>query len=415
LKHALLELTALALLLVGLARFEGEGPPLRAPLRAIWLAGFAVFAVFEVRNLLRIASDNLAHVPLWDFRVFWMVGRAAVEHRDVYDPASFTSFASSLNPGHDPLFDAVALGVGLPYPPPSLFLFFPLGWFGLGTALLLWYVAMGVALTIACIMLSRLFFRESGPAGWFAPALLLLLLPQTGVTLALAQINFFALVFSIAYWRERIAWRAGAWLAPFAILRPPGLALALEAIAKSRRGLAIGLVAASAALFLAAIPLAGARAMTTYLRANPSSHYPESFFPGYQSLYQLFALRDTSHAGYFSLAAHPAYVACALGLFAGAAWIAARAAPERAGMVRAMLLTLGLFVYPSTGAHYAVLLVLPLCELWRGRRALGLGTAGAIAVFEVNYALLRVGDAATTIGLLLVIDTAIFAALALRR
>ncbi len=414
-KHALLELTALALLLVGLARFEGEGPPLRAPLRAIWLAGFAVLAVFEVGNLLRIARDNLAHVPLWDFRVFWMVGRAAVEHRDVYDPASFVGFAATLNPGHDPLFDAVALGVGLPYPPPTLFLFYPLGWFDLGTALLVWYVAMGVAVAIACIMLSRLFFRGSGAAGWFAPALLLLMLPQTGVTIALAQVNFFALVFAIAYWRERVSWRAGLWLAPLGMLRPPALALVLEAIAKSRRGLAVGLVAASAALFLAAIPIAGTRAMITYLRANPSSHYPESFFPGYQSLYQLFALRDASRAGYFSLAAHPAYVMCALLLFAGAAWIAARAAPERTGMVRAMLLTLGLFVYPSTGAHYAVLLLLPLCELWCGRRALGLGTAGAIAVFELNYALLRVGDAATTIGLLLVIDAALFAALALRR
>jgi hypothetical protein len=413
-KHAIFDLAALAVLLAGLARFEVRGERMAAPLRIGWAAGFSALAVFQAWNLLRIIRDNLAHPPLWDFKVFWMVGRVAVAGGDVYDPASYAKFDAALNPGHDPVFSAVAVGVGLPYPPPALFLFYPLGWFDLQTAMRLWYVAMLAALALASVLLWRHFFASAGAAGWLAAALLLLLLPQTGSTFALAQVNVFALVLLIAYWRERVAWRAGCWLAPLGMLRPPALALALEGLAPGRRALFGAAAATAAALFLIAFPLAGPHAMTTYVRANPSGHYPESFFAGYQSLYQLLALHDASRAGYFSLTAHPAYVASALALLAAAAWLVLRVAPDRANMSRAALLALGLFIYPSTGAHYALLLVVPLCEVWRSRTALGLGTVGAIAAIEINYALLRVGDGSQTVGLLLILDAVFFAALALR-
>jgi hypothetical protein len=332
----------------------------------------------------------------------------------VYDPAAYAALGAALNPGHDALFNAVAVGVGLPYPPPTLFLFYPLGWFDLQTAMRLWYVAMFAALTLAAVLLWRHFFARDGAAGCLTAVLLLLLLPQTGATFALAQVNVFALFLLIAYWRERVPWRAGLWLAPLGMLRPPSLALALEGVARGRHALLATVAGATAGLLLIAFPLAGPRAMATYVRANPSGRYPESFFAGYQSLYQLFALRDPSRAGFFSLGAHPAYVVCALLLLALGVALVRRAAEEQTNMLRAALLALGLFIYPSTGAHYALLLVVPLCELWRSRDALGIGTLGALAAIEINYALLRVGDGSTTIGLLLILDAAFFATLALR-
>jgi len=413
-KHAIFDLAALAVLLAGLARFENRGRRMGAPMRIAWLTGFGALAVFQSWNLLRIVRDNLANPPLWDFKVFWMVGRVAVAGGNVYDPASYAKLGASLNPGHDPLFSSVAVGVGLPYPPPALFLFYPLGWFDLQTAMQLWYVAMLAALALAIVLLRRNFFACAGAAGWLAAMLLLLLLPQTGSTFALAQVNVFALCLLIAYWREHVPWRTGCWLAPLGLLRPPALALALEGLAPGRRVLFATLAATAVALFLIAFPLTGPRAMATYLRANPSGRYPESFFQGYQSLYQLFALRDASRSGYFSLAGHPAYVACALVLLSLAAWIARGTPRDRGNMSRAALLALGLFVYPSTGAHYALLLIVPLCELWRSREALALGTAGAIAAIEINYAVLRVGDGSNTIGLLLILDAAFFAVVALR-
>jgi hypothetical protein len=413
-KHAIFDLVALALLLAGLARFEARGERVPRSLRIGWVVAFAALALFGAWNLLRIALANVARPPLWDFKVFWMVGRVAVSGGDVYDPASYTPFAAALNPGHDPLFTAVALGVGLPYPPPVLALFFPLGRWDLVTALKLWYVAMFVALALAALLLWRQFFARAGAAGALTAALLLLLLPQTGATFALAQINVFALCLLLAYWRETVPWRAGLWLAPLGLMRPPAFALALANLARGRRTLFATLAASLALLFVAAVPLAGPRAMATYVRANPSGHYPESFFAGYQSLYELFARSDAGRGGYFSLAAHPAYLLCAGLLLACAAGLALRAAPERESMVRGSLLALGLFIYPSTGPHYALLLLVPLCDVWLRREELGIGTIGAIAAFELNYALLRVGDASATIGLLLCLDAAFFALLALR-
>jgi hypothetical protein len=413
-KHAIFDLVALALLLAGLARFEARGDRVPRALRIGWIAGFGALALFQALTLLRIVFANIAQPPLWDFKVFWMVGRVAVSGGDVYDPASYAPFAAGLNPGRDPLFAAVALGVGLPYPPPVLALFVPLGRLDLVAALRLWYVAMLVALALAALLLWRQFFARDGATGALTAALLLLLLPQTGATFALAQINVFALCLLLAYWRETVAWRAGLWLAPLGLMRPPAFALALEHIAPGRRAFFAGLAAALALLFVAAVPLAGPRAMATYARANPSSRYPESFFVGYQSLYELFARSDAGRGGFFSLTAHPAYLLCAALLLAGAAALALRAAPESGGMLRGALLALGLFIYPSTGPHYALLLLAPLGELWLRREELGVGTIGAIAAIELNYGLLRVGDASATIGLLLCLDAAFFAALALR-
>ncbi len=413
-KHAIFDLVALALLLAGLAHFEARGRRASALLRTGWLAAFGALALFQLVSLLKLVSANVARPPLWDFKVFWMVGRVAVSGGNVYDPASYTALGAALNPGRDPVFSAIAVGVGLPYPPPALALFAPLGRLDLVPAMRLWYAAMLLALGLAALLTRSTFFRRDGAAGGLAAALLLLLLPQTGATFALAQVNVFALCLLLAFWREAVPWRAGLWLAPLAILRPPALALVLAYLKPGRRALFVSLAAALAILFAAAVPLAGPHAMLTYFRSNPSGRYPESFFVGYQSLYELFVRSSAARGGFFSLAAHPGYIFCVTLLGLAAASMSLRAAPERQGMVRASLLALGLFIYPSTGPHYALLLVVPLCELWRSRAALGIGTAGAIAAFELNYALLRVGDGSATIGLVLALDAAFFALLALR-
>ena len=78
----------------------------------------------------------------------------------------------------------------------------------------------------------------------------------------------------------------------------------------------------------------------------------------------------------------------------------------------AALLALGLFLYPNTGSHYAVLLLPALCLLWRDRKRLGIGTLGATGIITLEYVAFTFSAAN---GAVFALDAILFAALALRR
>lgn len=65
---------------------------------------------------------------------------------------------------------------------------------------------------------------------------------------------------------------------------------------------------------------------------------------------------STAHEGYFSLAAHPLYVGIALVCLAGGALVCVLCAERQRDACLALLMLLGLWLYPSTDTHYCVVL-----------------------------------------------------------
>jgi hypothetical protein len=392
----------------------GLGYAARTPLlwRRLWTAAFALVALALLWKLIVLARSEIAAPPLWDFKVFWTVGHVAVAGRNVYDPASYAPFRALTNPAGDREFDAIALGIGMPYPPPVLLLFYPLGFFAtISGALAAWYGLLFAALAAAIALVYRAFFAADGAAGALVAAVLVLLLPATSETFALGQLDVFALCLLVATWREHDRRRAGLWFAPLLLLRPFFIAFAIFFAAR-RNWTALGATALTLALLFAlAAPLAGWNGLLTYATNNPGARYPQSYFSGSESLYKIVGQFDHHDSGYVSLAAHPAFVLLAVALLALAGYVCARGAATRPDACLGLVVALGLLLYPNTGTHYGMLLLAPLGALWQKRRDFGIGTVGAAAFIALQYVLMTFGGA--SFALACALDAVLFAALAL--
>jgi hypothetical protein len=380
--------------------------------RNAWFATFSVVALLLAWRLVATALAEIADPPLWDFKVFWTVGHVAAAGHNVYDPASYLPYRALTNPTGDRVFDTIALGIGMPYPPPAIFLFYPLGAFtGIAPALALWDVFLFATLVLATFLFYREFFAADGAAGAVASTLLVLLLPATAATLGLGQLNFVALCLLLLLWRERNGWLAGCFCAPLLVLRPFLIILAVY-YATQRKWNTLLATALGIALMLAlSLPLVGWKAMLSYFATNPSARYPQTYFDGFESLYKIVSHVDGRDTAYFSMLGHPAFALSASILIGASVAACARAKPARRDACLAFLVALGLLLYPNTGAHYAVLLLPGVGVAWRYRDALGLGTAGAVTVITLEYVLMSYG--ANAAGIVFALDAALFGALAL--
>ena len=154
-------------------------------------------------------------------------------------------------------------------------------------------------------------------------------------------------------------------------------------------------------------------ALTSYILHNPTQRYPGTYFIGSQCLYKLLATLNP-HEGNFSLASHPVYDVIALVTVAAVALICALCAKQQRDACLALLLLVGLWLYPSTDTHYCVTLLVAMGVVWRYRTQLGLSHAAVLGFFALQYLLLDFRDGASTTGLLIALDCMFFAVIAFR-
>jgi hypothetical protein len=379
------------------------------------IVAFGLFAGSIAVDLVHVAILGVRNPPLWDFKCFWMYGQVAAAHHNVYDPASYQIYHALLNPAKDVEFDTTGVDVGLPYPPPGVLLVYPLGLVANISAAMIGWCAGIFSAAIGCVyLLWRRFFAADGIAGLVVVCVLVAGLTATQMTLGLTQVDFLALLFLLLFWGERGSWRAGLWLAPLIFLRPLFILLAIYLVVRRQWSALAALAATSAGLIAVCSPLLGPHGLSTYLRHNPTLRYHVEYFRGSSSLYKVLTSLHVND-GSFSLATHPVYLVIAAACVALATVICAICAQRQADMCLALLVVLGLWLYPSTSGHYCVLLLPPMCALWHQRRALDLSPAAVAAFFALNYLLLDFKGGAQTTGLAIALDCIIFARLAFRR
>jgi hypothetical protein len=404
---AFVPLSLATLLALRSTRFAGWRGPL--------LGLLAAFVAIKSFDLVQHAYTQVRFPPLWDFKCFWMYGRVAATHHNVYATASYQMYHALLNPGGDAEFNTIGADVGMPYPPPMVLLVYPLGLItNLALAMSIWYVAIFSAIAASIGLLWRRFFASDGWAGLLVAAVLVVALAPTRIDVGLAQVGFFALVLLLLFWGERIPWRAGIWLAPLLYLKPLFALLAIYLAVRRQWTALAAFAGASIALLAISIPLLGPGGFQTYLFHNPSGRYPGSYFSGSSSLYKLL-VKFTHDQTHFSLATHPLYVAIVVLSVAGAIVICLSRAREQREICLALLVALGLWLYPVTDAHYCILLLPPICAVWSNRKRLSLPPAAVLGFFTLQYLLLDVRDGASTTGLALALDCVFFGLLALRR
>jgi len=354
--------------------------------------------------LAHAAVGNIRQPHEWDFGCFWLYGHVAAAHLNLYDPTVFARFPSPFGaPSAE--FRAAVLDVGFPYPPPTALLFVPLALIGgVHTELAVWYAVQLVALVGAAWLLARAFLPEEGWRGALLVLAVTLALPAALANVNDAQTNFLALLavaFALGARNEPAGaiWQiVGMWIKPYiAVL------FVLDVVRGRVSRLAIAAGAAALSLGIAFIVL-GRSVIREYIGANPAGREPSFAFVEPVNASLLAVVLRHRHA---PLAAHvaalhePLYLAAAALLAAVTLALCVRA--RRAGAVPfALVLLLGLLVYPASLVSYGVVAVVPLLVIWEHRDAFPGGASSVAAISALAIAgQAHLGDATFAANLLL--------------
>jgi hypothetical protein len=370
--------------LLGLERF-GRVPGW--PRRAFVVGLVLVSLKFWVDNVDQIA-DNLREVPEWDFLGFWVHARTAVSGGNFYDPRAFASQADGLELSS--AFRTEIASAGFWYPPPSMFLFLPLGWFDVRTALAVWYAFHIAVLAVCALWLRRIFFPGGGPVELAVCATLLSVAYGTVLTLHYAQTNFVALLALLLFWNRRDTGPGGAWAAAALFVKPFLAALAgVPLLARSWRAVA-GFVIAVALFTLASIVAFGPRTFASYVASGPVGVKPAWIYfeeTNQSALGWLLRLGQPDCEGSRCVLYPPFLVTSGL---IGLTTLALGLRLARLGKTEwtlALFLVAALLVYPVSQVFYSVLLVPVLLLGWRSREQVPGGALAVASFAGVVYAL----------------------------
>jgi len=372
--------------------FQDDRPSLRAR-RVAWSAIVVYGATFAV-----IMASDVAHPPEWDFPISWFNGYVAAQGLNFYDPENYRRLASALplTPG----LVRFVISVGFHFPPPTIFLFLPLGFLDIRTAFVLWYVVMIGVIALDVVLLARLFLGGTKSGRLLAAALLLLLRPAMA-TVWFGQTNFFIVLTLLLFWRDRASVRGGAWIALGLLIKPVVAVLLLYAVIARRWRAIVGTGVTLAATSALTIAVFGWDTFAAYFDHNPVVRMPtEAYTETINQSLLATILRltdyDFSHS---SPLLNPLFIVLAGGLGVATAWLVYHAwTSGDDDLALAITIPFGLLVYPGTLAHYSVDLILPFLLLWSRRRTLPGGLVGVLAFLTAEFALINLSVELALVG-----------------
>ncbi len=182
--------------------------------------------------LLIFFISELAHtflkIPVWDFLCFYLFGKVGLSGLNFYDPHVFLQIFNNLDIQsrvNGSNYVSVIVNVGFWYPPPSMFLFLPLGIFDLRTGYIIWQSIVILFLCIDVLLLIKYYpFKINSIYNknivTFFSIVAVLLFPVLASSTELSQtisIFLFFLILLIKYFNN---WRSGIFLAMLVIVKP---------------------------------------------------------------------------------------------------------------------------------------------------------------------------------------------------
>lgn len=352
--------------------------------RRIFFAGFmaVVVVAFGIREG-QIIRSNIAHLPKWDFVLFWLYGRVAAQGLNFYEP----EHAWHLVQQHQLSVDD-PIRVWFLYPPQTMFLFMPLGWFGIQTAHLLWYILIVSVLALDIFWLWKIFLNGSGWAGLLLTAALMLTLKATSMTIYFAQTNFIVLLMLLLFWREGKRLRSGVWLAIGIFTKPVLAILPMFLVLQRNWRVIVSTLITLAVISLLAVITFGQKTVFSYFTSNPIAYYAYDDPMNSSLLATVLHLTGYGFNGSSPLF-QPAFVILSLVLTSITGWLVFRLGSDRADWALSLTLALALLVCPATLEHYSLLLIAPILLLWGHRQEFIGGVWGVVGFITLEYALIH--------------------------
>jgi hypothetical protein len=328
---------------------------------------------------------SLKHPIVWDFTAFYLYGKVAATGHNFYSPENFQTVFSSLHlPDLDySEFIRESVNVGFFYPPPTIFLFLPLGFLGYQTALVSWVIFNLLFLFGSIYLVYNLFFKSTKVYGLLLIATLFFTFPPVIWTVYFTQTNFillFLLLLLKKYSHKKIA---GILLALAFFVKPYmiifGLIFLLKKEWKTIGYFVLFSISALAITFFSF----GFEPFRSYLFDNASKRLPaEAFSEGINQSLQAVLLRH--HIISMDTPLIYAFIAgIILVLMIACSYYLLRKRSE--DCVWSFLLLTILLIYPGTLSHYAVMLLFVIFYFLNKESPLSLRYYYGIPIVAIFY------------------------------
>lgn len=391
--RTLVAIALVPMVLLGMHYRERWTPRAQAVFFAFVCGASIVFAAV----LARLISRNVDLPPEWDFVGFWLHARTAVLGLNFYDPHNAQQLASAMQLSDS--FRREIVDVGFWYPPPSMFLFWSLGWFEPRTALRLWYVFQGALLAATILLLWRRFLVRRSMVELFGCATLVGAAYGTWLNFIQSQTTFAALLALLLCWPRRRSATGGVWMALACLVKPfMGILVLVPALGRAWR-VTVAFALAIFTATLLSIAAFGWHTFVNYFTTGPVGTKPDWVFsePSNQSLLALILRSSGSQSCGSACVSNPVFLTAAGLLGSVTMYIGLRIKRPHDEWALALWLVFALLVYPASQTAYSVVLIPLLLLLWRERERVR-GGAWAVAMGSgAIYGLMIVGDGKATV------------------
>jgi arabinofuranan 3-O-arabinosyltransferase len=351
----------------------------------------APVVVFGAHSL-SLARSNVVHPREWDLQLLSVYGHAGTGGVNFYTVDGIR--AATPESTYSPVFTEDVLGAPFPYPPPTMLLMLPFGWWNIQTAAAVWYAINGIALAVSVTLLWRLFVPGSGALGLLLVMALVMSFRPMQSTIALGQWTCLVLLAVLCFWRDQGRQAvAGLWLASAFILRSFLVVLLIHPIRRRAWRTVVTAGATIAGLSLLAIAAFGATTCATYLQTLsfefPMIVYTEAIN---QSLLTAILRVTGFDPTQGSPIAEPVFLVTGTVLVAVTGWLLWQL-PADTDWTPGLTVSLALLLYPASVEHLSLLLLPPILSVWQRARRVGSSRAWwGMAFVTLAYTLIGIDD-----------------------
>lgn len=216
----------------------------------------------------------------WDFTCFYMFGKVARYHLDFYNPDDYykilplAKLPFKISEG----FEIELMNVGCLYPPPTVFLFLPLGYMSYQNAMYFMYFLILLA-TLASVYLCKLcFFKKDKLKGWLLAIILIFCLSPVWSTVRYTQTCIFLLLLIFLVYYKRNSPSAGIFLALSIFIKPFVIILLLYFILRKQWKTVLYFTVTCAVIGIISLLYFGMQPFLEYLFINPSKRLPAFWY-----------------------------------------------------------------------------------------------------------------------------------------
>ena len=245
---------------------------------SVIMLALIVYIIYQLGiDVVSVIQSNVSTVPEWDFHFFWAYGRVAVEGLNPYIPSNLVHALAPINPSQPLLAELFYF-----YPPPTLFLYLPLGWFDVNNAYIVWYGIIISVLIADIYLIWKIFISRQTRVMLLCLSALVLIFKPTMLTIGFGQTNFILMFFMLLFWDYRNKWVGGVWLALAIMIKPIAAVFMLYLILKRRWTLIGSLIGSTLVLLIATSIVFGPDMVLSFFTNNsivndmPTGLYAES-------------------------------------------------------------------------------------------------------------------------------------------